>query len=140
VKDRDGSSNFAVPSSVKVQPELELDAKITADQYGAITFIGFDTSEFVQGGKASGEVRRLLDEFKSQQRLVTAICKGQYVLAWHGELDGKQAARGPFADALGASRASWQSQGVVRDGQLITAGADWDAAPFAREIAAALGK
>jgi serine/threonine-protein kinase len=121
-------------------PEMRLDLVRSRD-FGAIVFAGFDTSEFHPDGEAGTVTRRLLQEFKDDGKLIASICVGQRVLAVHGLLHNTQAARSDYVDAsFGDCRAIWQSQSVVRDGQIITAARDGDALRLAQEFEAALGR
>lgn len=120
-------------------PDLALDHTIDAADYGAIVFVGLATEEYHPGSAMGDLTGRLLTDFEHEQRLVTAICGGQKALAAHGLLTGKRVARSEYAwAAYDAAGAIPRESRVERDGRIITAAADTDAAAFAASIAAAL--
>lgn len=120
-------------------PDIVLDRSIRAAEYGAIVFVGLGTEEYHPGTPLGGVVERLLKDFQSQQRLITAICGGQKALAVHGHLKGKKIARSEYAAHTYADAgAILQETRVEHDGRVITAAADTDAVGFAAAIAGAI--
>jgi protease I len=133
---------LAVNSEVAdVYADVVLDKNLTHQRYGAVVFTGMNTKAYIDNGSHAGQVQRLIGEFKSAGKPVTAICGGELVLAAHGQLDGKRAARhrhGDLAALAPQSGADWIDERVVRDGQIITAGSFDDAAEFANEVTRAI--
>jgi putative intracellular protease/amidase len=113
-------------------------AEVTAADYDAIIFTGFNTDEFTARGITFKDARRLIDEFKSNGKLVTAICRGQQVLALHGELKGKKVAPYAYVDPKAYGPNQEFGGKVEPDGQVITAGAAEDAWDFVAKIVEAL--
>ncbi len=135
------SSNWRGSANGVAFPDIDLDAPLDAGQFGAIIFVGYDTSEYHPGPGLGDRVGRIIDDFRDRGRLVTAICTGQRVLAAHGELRDKQVAYANYTEQAGAYKncgAKLVQSRVERDGQIITAAADIDAKAFVAEIVAAL--
>ena len=118
---------------------IEIGPKIKPTDYGAIVFVGYETDEFSPGGPAGNEIARIIREFNEQGRFITAICRGQRVLAAHGQLDGRTVADSQYAkDVYEEHQVDTGDKAVERDGKLITASTDQDAVEFAAEIDAAI--
>lgn len=63
---------------------------------------------------------KLIDKYNNENKLITAICAAPaVVLGKHGYLDGKKATCYPGFENL-MSAAKYTTQGVVRDGNIIT--------------------
>jgi serine/threonine-protein kinase len=127
------------PSTLKNDPggigpsrDVPYGDNLLATDYDFIVFTGYETFEFAPGGTAAITTRRLLDEFKKDGKLVTAICRGQQILAEHGELKGKTVARCIYVDAY--ERIQPFGNDVEADGQVVTAAADKDARDFVAKI------
>jgi eukaryotic-like serine/threonine-protein kinase len=107
---------------------------LSAENYDFIIFTGYETYEFTPGGDGVDTTRRLINEFQQDGKLVTAICRGQQVLAEHGALKGKQVARCQYVDpsAYGADQ-QFGGQ-VAADGRIVTAAADRNAQEFVTKI------
>ena len=122
-------------------PDIRLDSRIQAADYGAIVFVGLATEEYHPGSAMGDVVGRLLADFRREKRLLTAICGGQKALASHGVLSGKRVARSDYAaGAYAEAGAILGETRIERDGLIITAAADTDARDFAAAIAAALNE
>jgi len=91
--------------------------------------------------KAIGEK---MNQMRKSNKVIAGICTGQVVLVWHGILtDGMKAARvtnDPMYNVVkNHPGINWQDgAGVVRDGNVITAGGPADATRFADEILKAI--
>jgi putative intracellular protease/amidase len=121
--------------------EILLTEPGSPDEFGAVIFVGANTTQYHPGPGVGDCVGKLIDAFLKRGRFVTAICLGQDVLAAHGTLRGKQVASSSYAvqaNAYEGSGANLTKNRVVRDGQIITAAAEFDAERFVAEIAAAL--
>ncbi len=132
-----------VPTSRRgvAKPDLLIDSPIDAADYGAIVFVGLRTEEYHPGSRTGDITARLLSDFRQKERLITAICGGQKALAVHGFFSGKRVAQSPYAaHTYRAAGALPQRSRIERDGRLITAAADTDAAAFGKAIAAALDR
>jgi serine/threonine protein kinase len=104
-----------------------------AADYDAIIFTGYETDEFTSGPNAA-HARRLIADLKARGKPITAICRGQQVLAELGELNGKHVAACEYVDAYAAGGALVESPGVRTDGGVITASADKDATELIAQI------
>ena len=106
-----------------------------AANYDVIIFTGFDTYEFEPGGDGAATTRRLIYEFNQPGKLVAAICRGQQVLAEHGELAGKRVAFCKYVDSAKYGQSKSDGTGnVAADGQIVTAAAAEDAWDFVAKI------
>ncbi len=105
---------------------------LRAADYDFIIFTGYDTVEFAPGGAGAATTCRLLDEFNREGKLVTAICRGQQVLAEHGELKGKTVAKCNYVDAYELTQPFGND--VEADGQVVTAARDENAWDFVAKI------
>jgi putative intracellular protease/amidase len=135
------SSTFAGSDPGLVWPDVVLDKSLNVDDFGAIIFVGYDTTEYHPGPGIGDCVGRYIAAFRDRGRLVTAICAGQRVLAAHGALRGKTVAHSNHTDQIKGytnSGARPVRTRVERDGQIITAATETDARAFVEEIAAAL--
>jgi serine/threonine-protein kinase len=124
-------------------PNIVLTEPGTPDEYGAIIFVGYDTTEYHPGPGVGDCVGKIIDEFRKQGRLVTAICAGQRALAAHGVLQGKEVAYSNHTDQpsggyVNSGAKLMRQKKVHRDGQVITAASEYDARGFVDEIAAGL--
>ncbi len=78
-------------------------------------------------------VNRIIKEYAGAGKLVAAICAAPSVLGAAGILEGKRATCHPgFEEKLAGAETT--SEGVVRDGNLITSRGMGTAVPFALEI------
>ena len=121
----------------KVQPDLLLsDADVK--KYDAVLFVGGSgASEYFKDPTA----HRLAKDAVDQGKLVGAICIAPSTLANAGLLKGKKATC--FASERGnleAKGAKLVDEGVVRDGQLITADGPESAHAFAQVVVEALAE
>jgi serine/threonine protein kinase/putative intracellular protease/amidase len=109
----------------------------TWKQFDAVAFCGYKCEEYVglhpKGATAGRLIKTSLDEGKP----VGAICVGVGVLAEHGALANRDAARPPQLEKdwprlFGPlRRINWKREGVVADGKIVTAAGPEDAVPFA---------
>jgi len=119
-------------------PDKVLDDSLSADDYDGIIFAGADTRPFHPGGMLGQEARLLMSDFKKQNKILSAICAGQRVLALYGALARKEVAKCDFVDATFGDTSSvmWNPNvPAITDGQIITARRDRDAPALAEEIA-----
>jgi eukaryotic-like serine/threonine-protein kinase len=132
ITDLDGNEK---PVTVDI---LVQDADVS--EYGAIIFAGYRTEEYMDGGVARDDAKRLIDGALASDRFVAGICVGQRALAHHGALNKKRRAHSHYfqRDFPDEQRGAPQQQTVVRDGQIFTAGSDGDAKQLAQAIASAL--
>ena len=115
-------------------------ADVRPDDYAAVVFIGEGVSEYLPGGAAADDVRRIIDGFVARGKPVAAVCVGTKVLGEHGYLDGRDAAR---VDPKLYDRAgiNWLTTlpPVVISPPYLTAGADVHANDLAAVLMATLG-
>jgi putative intracellular protease/amidase len=130
------------PSTLKNDPAREGPRRdepygdnLRAADYDVIIFTGFDTAEFEPGGIAEATTRRLIGEFQQEGKLLAAICRGQRVLAAHGELQGKAAAYCKYVDHPQYAEANTTNAGVEVADRIVTAAADANAPEFVARIA-----
>ncbi len=122
---------------MKVRPDVLLKDVKSAD-YDAIVFVGGAGSpEYWDDATA----HRLAKEFAEKQKPTTAICLAPVTLAKAGLLKGRAAT--VWSDARGEMQkagAQLKSQGVVSDGNFITADGPQSAEEFGRALVKAMGK
>jgi protease I len=122
---------------MKVKPDILL-KDVKCGDYDMIVFVGgAGSSEYWDDAVA----HRLAREFAEKQKPTTAICLAPVTLARAGLLKGRAATA--WADARGEMKkegAQLKSQGVVSDGQFITADGPQSAEEFGRALVKALGK
>ncbi len=121
---------------MKVKPDVLLKDVKSAD-YDAIVFVGGGGStEYWDDAVA----HRLAREFAEKQKPTTAICLAPVTLAKAGLLKGRAATVWP--DAAGEMKkqgAQMKTQGVVADGNFITADGPQSAEEFGKALVKALG-
>jgi serine/threonine-protein kinase len=130
--------------SSPLQPDFLLNDRVRAADYDAIVFVGQDSRPFTDLSTEAGrQTKRLLAEMQAQDKHITAICTGQYVLWQHGYLQGRRVAGSHFtsdmikSDHEGSQKAYHAvavRQAVVVDGKLITAFGPQAAAEFGRTL------
>ena len=110
---------------------------ISASDYDAIVFAGANLAEF-QGDPT----KQLLAEFARDNKLITAICRGQEVLAHHNYFkQGTRVARNGYLQTqYQDSQCSPQDVAVVRDGNLITGRDPAAGAEFAEILVSAISQ
>jgi serine/threonine protein kinase len=140
--DRGPSSNVNDSAQGVVYPDIILTQPGNPEEYGAIIFVGFDTTEYHPGSDMGDCVGKIIEALRDRGRLVTAICAGQRALAAHGALRGKKVAYSDHtrqAEGYVNSGATLlHEKRVHRDGQIITAASEHDARGFVDAIAAGL--
>ncbi len=114
-------------------------------QFDAIAFCGYKCEEYVgpspKGATAGQLIRTALDAGKP----VGGICVGVGVLAEHGALVNRDAARPPQLEkdwprVFGPfRRINWKRDGVVVDGKVVTAAGPEDAKAFAEALLRLMG-
>lgn len=119
-------------------PDVQLNGHLAANDYDGIVFIGYDTTEFSPGGSAGPDIRRLLNDFQLQKKVVSSLCAGQRVLAQHGALRGKRVAPcvSVKPDEIRYEGGTQTAENVVSDGLVVTA----SEAEYAAEFLAAIEK
>jgi serine/threonine-protein kinase len=126
-----------------VKPTLLISAA-KPEEYSAVIFCGGDNSEFTQSNEPGYQsVRDILNQMKSRDRVIAAICKGQEVLLQFGVLRGKRVSPAPEF----ISKQTYEQAGikpvfnpVVTDARVVTAGKPADAPAFAQAILDAIAK
>lgn len=125
-----------------VIPNLALADDVKAEDYAAIIFVGGSAPELCTG-TAARHVKRLLDEFKRQNKPVCAICAGQDVPAFHGLFSSNRiVAGGPHVKDFPQASARRQDNGEVDNPgnpRLITAATADDGERFAWLVSQAIG-
>ncbi len=103
-------------------PDVRIDEQVLARDYDGLVFIGYDTSEFSPHAPEGADVRRLVNEFQLQRKVLASVCAGQRVLVQHGVLRGKGVAptQSVTAAEIEAGDAHLLDQSVVVDGQVVT--------------------
>lgn len=121
-------------------PDLPLDSSLKADDYAAIIFVGYDTSEFATGGAAASDTRRLVNEFQMQKKVLASLCTGQRVLAQHGALRGKRVARCEYVrgDEIDVAGGEQTDLAIETHGLVVTAENVRNAPEFLRAILKAI--
>ncbi|MBA4065561.1 MAG: hypothetical protein C0501_17970 [Isosphaera sp.] len=134
-----GSAGLAAPhddGAKSVRVDLRL-ADADAGRYSAVVFCGHRTDEYVVPGlKGYGPpTRQLLADLRATGKPVAAIGGGQRVLATHGALKGRSAARcEPLLSnypGLAFAGVTWVDKPVVVDGRVVTAAGAAHADAFA---------
>lgn len=106
-------------------------------QYDALVFFGYKCEEYTGPNPKSYFVGQLMKSALDAGKPVGGICVGVGVLAEHGALANRDAARPPQLEkdwprVFGPlRRIGWRNEGVVTDGKIVTAAGPDDAAPFA---------
>ncbi len=125
-----------------VYPDIVLTQPGNPEEYGAIIFVGYDTTEYHPGPGVGDCVGKIIEALRDRGRLITAICAGQRALAAHGALRGKEVAFSSHTEQVGGYENSGakllRGKKVYRDGQVITAASEHDARGFVDAIAAGL--
>lgn len=138
----------AVDQEVAPQrPDYRLEQVRMAD-FAAVVFVGKETRPYADSGHAAPQIKRLLAEAQSTNKLVTAICTGQYVLWRHGVLRGVRIAGSPYtkdmANQSDAGESSYLAhavrQPVVVSGRIITGSGPEAAIEFGNTLVAQLRK
>ena len=120
------------PSSVTAELVIGQDA-ISAQDFCAIIFAGYNTTEFHEE-----PTRRLISDFDEEKRLITAICKGQEVLAVHGYFkEGRRVAKSELL-SYESLKCVPVSELAVQDGNLITGRDDKAGSAFAEMLVKAI--
>lgn len=135
IADRPSELLHTSPPGIAV-PDVRLGPEVRAADYDAIVFIGYGSREFLPGGAAGDDAKRLLNEFQMQKKIVASLCAGQRILAQLGALRGKRVApcesvRPDEIKVEGGVRTDSQ---VVSDGLVITAASPQDAREFVQAI------
>lgn len=105
----------------------------SSEDYEAIVFVGGMGSEVFQD---LPEAEKLIKETLAQGKLVNAICLAPVILAKAGVLKGVNATCATIAvDDLNSFGANFIDEGVVKDGQFITANGPQSATAFGQAIA-----
>jgi len=122
----------------EIQAELVIGGNppILTKDFDAIIFAGADTTEFQTESTAN-----LIRQFNGTPgKLITAICKGQEVLAFHGYFrEGTKVAESEYLQVqYDDYKCSAINQPAVRDGNLITGQDDKAGAAFATLLLDAL--
>jgi len=131
------------PNKESVDTDLTLTPTLDVSEFGAVIFVGRNTSEFARtemrgGFYAAGSV---ISRFQNKNAVLAAISEGQAILAAHGALDGKAvAAHSPLRDlpAFSSRPIKWKDQAVLTDGKIVTASGPEHADAFADAILKAL--
>lgn len=120
----------------EARPTVRIGQELRSDDYDAVIFVGADTSEYLPGGQAGSEARRLIADFQARGKIVASLCAGQRVLADHGALYGKRVAACEFVtpQMIAAAGGTAEGERVVRDGAVVTASRDVDAADLLATI------
>jgi protease I len=121
----------------QVVPDL-LIADVRMTNYDAIIFVGGGGAEEYFANPVAHQIAQ---QTVKEGKLLCAICVAPAILANAGVLKGKRATCFPsVAPALRKAGATVVAEGVVQDGQLITADGPQSAAAFARTVAQHLGR
>jgi serine/threonine-protein kinase len=122
-------------------PDLILDERVRGEDYGAVIFAGYHTDDYHPGGAAGDQTSRLISELLEKKHIIASICVGQRVLDAHQLLDGKDVAYCQYIEKdFGGGGGNPKPEGVVKDGQIITAGADFDGRALADVIESHLAR
>lgn len=107
-----------------------------ANDFETVIFVGGNGSEVFQG---LPEAEQLIKDTLAQGKLVNAICLAPIILAKAGVLKGVNATCTPGAvEDLKSYGANYVDEGVVKDGQFITADGPQSATAFGQAIATRL--
>lgn len=128
-------------SSVKMDFPLSTAINNLSD-YSAVIFAGADVDEYLPNGSGSIAAKTMMRKMAESKRVVAGICIGQAVLAYHGFLEGKNAAWSHhlfdrYPPLKGSKWAKWTHEGkqaVISDSKFITASSDSEAGSFADAI------
>lgn len=150
------ASGRGEPASLYGQPAqtIPVDVKlkdVEAAEYSGVAFCGYEVNEYVLPTTrgVSEKTKQLLADVQAKGRPVAAICVGQRVLANHGVLKGKFAARSKFVvenfPGLEFGGMTWKDEGVVvargeSGGAVVTAAGPDDAKRFAEALAKAVAE
>jgi serine/threonine protein kinase/putative intracellular protease/amidase len=117
-------------------PDVKLDSTLQADSFQGIVFLGYDCQEFLPGGQAGEDTRRLLNDFQMKKRVVASMCAGQRILAAQGVLRGKSAAASQSVAEQEITVEGGQvvAEPVVVDGLVVTAAEATHSLEFLRAI------
>ncbi len=122
-------------SGPPVTPDVAL-AEVDPDRFAAVVLVGSGVEDYLPGGPAEADARRVIDGARERNRTVAAIGAGVRVLGELGYLDGRPAALAAYRNPL----VRWRKGEVVKAPPYITAGSDRAAAAFAKAILEAVGK
>ena len=114
-----------------------LDSALDASRYDGVILVGANVDAFLPGRPLGSRIKSFLEEMLAQNKIVGGICLGQKVLAFHGLLDGKRAAKPDHYSLFGRefNDVKWTtSERVVKDGQIVTASADSDYLTFVQSF------
>jgi serine/threonine protein kinase/putative intracellular protease/amidase len=113
-------------------PDVVISRELSARDYDALVFIGYDTSDFSPSGPAGEQSKRLINEFQFEKKVLAALCSGQRVLAQHGALRGKRvsASESVTAEEIEVEGGKQVAETIVVDGRLVTSDATDDASDF----------
>ncbi len=134
------------PNPPPVTAEVSVATNLSADDYDAIVFGGFQVYPFFRSDETGETVGRLLADFQAQRKPVAAMCTGQAVLAQHHVLDGLKGAGGkvmaenfPY-EVPGGPEWTGRDLEVHDSGRIITARDDSVSDQFADAILQAIGQ
>jgi putative intracellular protease/amidase len=118
-------------------PDIRLTPAVGAKDYDGIIFIGYETGEFLPGGSAGEQTKRLIHEFQREKKIVASLCAGQRVLAQQGAVNGKRVAKCQSVkeDEIFYGGGTRTEGPVEIDGQLVTASHADHATEFLTAIA-----
>lgn len=121
---------------LKVKPDILL-TDVKSAYFDAIAFVGGSGSKEYWDDPVA---HRLAREFADRKKPTTAICLAPVTLARAGLLKGRAATVWPDAtEEMVKQGANAKSQGVVSDGQFITADGPQSAKAFGQALVKALG-
>ncbi len=120
------------PRANVVLADVLLD-RVQVKDYDAVVFLGHAGDEFSGDSAASRRVRHLIQQIRSEGKVVGALSAGQKVLASAGALKGKRVALLP-EEARECGAISSGKETVVASGKLITARRAEDAPSLAEAV------